>query len=244
MKLQFIGTGTIPDIANSSSVLINEHILFDIPNGNLKAMIRQNIDILKIDTIIISHTHADHCFDAPFLLWYKKNYQNENENLKTTIITDKITKNTVENLIKLSHFTSARKANKEFIMAEKVNKIEKICDGLQISNEPIVHEYPTIKYAYGYIIKENDISVGLTGDATFCLGVKRLASKVDYLICDMTLEVEDDSHMGIGNIVELLKENPNLKIVPIHMHDETRKKAMELNIDNLIILNDGDVLEL
>lgn len=72
MKIQLIGTGTIPDITNSASVLINDHILFDIPNGNLKAMIRQNIDILKIDMVIISHTHADHCFDMPFLLWYKE----------------------------------------------------------------------------------------------------------------------------------------------------------------------------
>lgn len=31
MKIQFIGTGTIPDITNSASILINDHILFDIP---------------------------------------------------------------------------------------------------------------------------------------------------------------------------------------------------------------------
>ena len=28
MKIQLIGTGTIPDVANSASVLINDHILF------------------------------------------------------------------------------------------------------------------------------------------------------------------------------------------------------------------------
>ena len=60
----------------------------------------------------------------------------------------------------------------------------------------------------------------------------------------MTLEVGDNSHMGIDNILELIKEYPNLKIIPIHMHDETRQKALSLNIDNLIILNDGDILEI
>lgn len=244
MKIQFIGTGTIPDIANSASVLINEHILFDIPNGNLKAMIRQNIDILKIDTLIISHTHADHCFDLPFLLWYKKNYQKGNEELSTKIVTDKITQNTVETLINLSHFNSARNAKKEFIDAEEVNSIENICDDVQISNVPIEHESFIIKYANGYIIKDKNISIGLTGDSTFCQGVKILASKVDYLISDMTLEVDDESHMGINNVLELLKEHPNLRIIPIHMHDETREKALKLNIDNLIILNDGDILEI
>lgn len=62
MKIQFIETGSIADIENSASVLINDYILFDVPNGNLRAIIRQNVNILKIDTIIISHTHADHCF--------------------------------------------------------------------------------------------------------------------------------------------------------------------------------------
>lgn len=112
MKIQLIGTGTIPDMTNSASVLINDHILFDVPNGNLKAMIRQNIDILKIDTVIISHTHADHCFDMPFLLWYKEDCQKESKRLSTKIITDKITQNTIENLIDLSYFNSAKNAKR------------------------------------------------------------------------------------------------------------------------------------
>ncbi len=244
MKIQLIGTGTIPDLTNSASVLINDHILFDIPNGNLKAMIRQNIDILKIDTVIISHTHADHCFDIPFLLWYKKNYQKGSEELSTKIIADKITQNTVESLIDLSHFNSTRRVKKEFINAEEVNSTEKICDGLQILNEPMEHEQATIKYANGYMIKDKNISIGLTGDTIFCQGVKNLASKVNYLISDMTLEVGNESHMGINNILELLKEYPNLKIIPIHMHDKTREEAIKLDIDNLIILQDGDILNL
>ncbi len=38
MKIQFIGTGSISAFSNSASVLINDHILFDVPNGSLKAM--------------------------------------------------------------------------------------------------------------------------------------------------------------------------------------------------------------
>ncbi len=117
MKIQLIGTGTIPDIANSASVLINDHILFDMPNGNLKAMIRQNIDIMRIDTLIISHTHADHCFDVPFLLWYKKDYYKSGYKLSTKIVTDEFTKDTVENLIDLSYFGSAKEAEKKGINA-------------------------------------------------------------------------------------------------------------------------------
>lgn len=241
MKIQLIGTGTIPDVPNSTSILINDHIVFDMPNGNLKAMIRQNIDILNIDTLIISHTHADHCFDAPFLLWYKKNYHKTGYRLSTKIVTDEITRNTVETLTKLSYFSSAREVEKEFIDAKDVN-YTKICDDVEISNEPMIHS--EIKYANGYIIKDNNVSIGLTGDTSFCEGVRKIASKVDYLICDMTLEVGNDSHMGIDNIIELLKGYPNLKIIPIHMHDKTREEAKKLNLDNLFIYEDGKILEL
>ena len=241
MKIQLIGTGTIPDIANSASVLINNHILFDMPNGNLKAMIRQNIDIMNIDTLIISHTHADHCFDAPFLLWYKKNYYKPGLKESTKIVTDKITKDTVETLLNLSYFSSAREVEKEFIDIDDVN-YTKICDEVDISNEPMGHK--DIKFANGYIIKDKSVSIGLTGDTSYCEGVRKIASKVDYLICDMTLMLGNDSHMGIDNILELMKEYPNLKIIPIHMHDKTRNEAKKLKEDNLLIYEDGKILEI
>lgn len=241
MKIQLIGTGTIPDNANSASVLINDHILFDMPNGNLKAMIRQNIDIMNIDTLIISHTHADHCFDAPFLLWYKKNYYKPGYKLSTKIVTDEITKDTVETLIKLSYFSSAKEVEKEFIDIDDVN-YTKICDDVDISNESMEHK--DIKFANGYVIKDKNVSIGLTGDTSYCEGVRKIASKVDYLICDMTLMLGNDSHMGIDNILELMKEYPNLKIIPIHMHDKTRNEAKKLKEDNLLIYEDGKILEI
>lgn len=241
MKIQLIGTGTIPDNANSASVLINDHILFDMPNGNLKAMIRQNIDIMNIDTLIISHTHADHCFDAPFLLWYKKNYYKPGYKLSTKIVTDEITKDTVETLIKLSYFSSAKEVEKEFIDIDDVN-YTKICDDVDISNESMEHK--DIKFANGYVIKDKNVSIGLTGDTRYCEGVRKIASKVDYLICDMTLMLGNDSHMGIDNILELMKEYPNLKIIPIHMHDKTRNEAKKLKEDNLLIYEDGKILEI
>lgn len=236
MKIQFIGTGNIGSTSNSASILINEHILFDMPNGNLKAMIRQNIDLLKIDTVIISHTHADHCFDMPFLLWHKENHKKE-ETQMTTIITDEMTRQTVETLIDMCYFNSAKKAPKQIINFREIKNQNE----WNLASVPMTHR--GIQYANGYRIKENETSIGLTGDTMFCEGVKNLASQVDYLIADMTLEIGDDSHMGIDNILELQKEYPNLRIIPIHMKDKTRKKAKELNLKNLMIMEDGDILK-
>lgn len=240
MKIQFIGTGSISAFSNSASVLINDHILFDVPNGSLKAMIRQGVEITKIDTVIISHTHADHCFDVPFLLWYKKRNENIEKEEPVKIITDEVTRKTVETLIELSYFNSAKKAKKEWIDFKEINHL-KLLDGLVVNNELMDHE--GIKYANGYIIENEKLKIGLTGDTSFCSGVKNLASRVDVLISDMTLEIGDKSHMGINNILELLEEFPTLKIIPIHMYDKTREQAQKLQHENLILVNDGDILE-
>ena len=144
----------------------------------------------------------------------------------------------VETIIDLSYFNSCKRAKKEFIDVSQITNI----GNLKVINESMQHK--GISYANGYKIKENDISIGLTGDATICEGVKNLAAQVDYLISDVTLEEGDDSHMGINNLLELLKENPNLKVIPIHMQDKTKNKLKEQNLENLIILEDGDILEI
>lgn len=241
MKIQFIGTGSIASIRNCASVIINDNILFDVPNGNLKAMIRQNIDISRIDTIIISHVHPDHYFDVPFVLWYKKNHRKGTNELPIKIVTDEDTSKSIEELIDLSYFNSAKNTKKEFIDFKEIST-KRLFNDLDIISEPM--EHIGVKYANGYIIKDKNISIGLTGDTSFCEGVKKLAKNVDLLISDMTLEIGDDSHMGINNILELLEENPNLKIIPTHMFDKTREQAKKLNIKNLMIVDDGDILEL
>ena len=240
MKIQLIGTGAIGSIRNSASVLINNHILFDVPNGNLKAMLRQKVDVEKIDTIIISHLHGDHCFDMPFILLYKNSICKSGRTVK--IITDEDTMQTLELLNKSSHFFDF---DENKIQIEKVDikdvTNKKIDSEIEIINEPVIHG--KVKYATGYIFKDKGISVGITGDTSICQGVKKMANQVDYLIADISRENGTDAHMGIKEILEVLKENPKLKIIATHMYDETREKLKELNEERLIIVEDGMVFE-
>ena len=71
MEVKLIGTGGIFSPFNSACALINKHILVDIPNGSLKEMRKNNINIKDIDCIFVTHLHGDHYFDIPFLLLEK-----------------------------------------------------------------------------------------------------------------------------------------------------------------------------
>ena len=67
MEIIQLGTASIWPAEFSSSFLIDGHILVDCPNGLIKQMKRLDLDILKIDTVLITHFHADHYFDLPLL---------------------------------------------------------------------------------------------------------------------------------------------------------------------------------
>lgn len=51
MNVKMIGAGAIFSKDNSACYLIDNKILIDIPNGTLKGILRQEIDISKLECI-------------------------------------------------------------------------------------------------------------------------------------------------------------------------------------------------
>ena len=68
MKIKMIGTGSVSAIENNSSCLVDDKILIDCGNGIFKALLKQNISINDLDTLLITHIHGDHFLDLPFLI--------------------------------------------------------------------------------------------------------------------------------------------------------------------------------
>ena len=76
MKIQLIGTGTIPDMTNSASVLINDHILFD--------KLQQNVFFKNVKTNVVTEKNIltiSHLINMGKLYnifeLYKKMYKDE-----------------------------------------------------------------------------------------------------------------------------------------------------------------------
>lgn len=68
--------------------------------------------------------------------------------------------------------------------------------------------------------------------------------KSDISILDTSfIEKGEVAHMGLVDIEELLKKYPNRKIIPTHMHDNTKEIALNMSNDNFILLNDGESYE-
>ena len=84
MNIDIIGTGDVFSERLSPCMVVNKQIVFDMPNGSIKEMHKQEILIKNIDIVLISHFHADHCFDIPFF-FLEKNLEKKIKN-KTVFI--------------------------------------------------------------------------------------------------------------------------------------------------------------
>ena len=99
-----------------------------------------------------------------------------------------------------------------------------------------------MKNCYGYIFKYNDRKIVFTGDTTICDNLLDNIIDADYLICDVTNKIGNNSHLGVDDIKEFLNKYKNLKIIPSHMGKISKKYLLEINNSNLIIKEDMDNL--
>jgi ribonuclease BN (tRNA processing enzyme) len=70
MNLTVLGTGGfLNEGLPGHSLLIDGHLLVDVPPDILQSLARESVDLGAIDTIVLSHLHGDHCFGLPFFLF-------------------------------------------------------------------------------------------------------------------------------------------------------------------------------
>jgi len=231
MEIKLVGTGGIFSPFASSCALINKHILVDIPNGSLKNIRRNKICITDIDTIFITHLHGDHYFDIPFLLLEK--WKDDKNNIK--IIGPADTEKKIKALTKLA-FPEACDAIFESLNVQFLLVPEKIkVDNILVSSLPMKHGKME---AYGYIFKNNGFKVGFTGDTSLCESVNKMLNECNKVVIDTTFEIGTATHLGVNEILLLLKKYPNTTIIPTHTSPKEKRLLSFQSFDNLLILDD------
>lgn len=233
MKINIVGSGSIGADMMSASYILDEHILIDVPNGIVKHVSQLGHDILKIDTILITHLHGDHFFDLPFFL-LKKYFNHDKTPVK--IICPKGTIKKTKELFRLGFPYNFRKVmnnvNIEFI-EHKGSSHLKLGEYL-ITSRRVKHGKMTP--AFGYIIHKKTKSIGFSGDSMYCPAVDKIVEEADISILDMSLKGEgDNSHMGYLDIQKICNKHQEKTIIATHMHNRTREVALNNPIKNLIV---------
>ena len=133
MKIDVIGSGAIFTKYNSASYLIDDKILFDIPNGTCKKLMSMKKDVHKIRNVIITHFHADHYFDFPFLYLNQMSDCSHIEGKKSNLGIDNLQELLNKNS-NLKIFTSHMNDDvREYLNKEKIDRIRPLNDFEEIN---------------------------------------------------------------------------------------------------------------
>ena len=101
-----------------------------------------------------------------------------------------------------------------------------------------------MKPCYGYIFTKDNIKVGFTGDTTLCESVEEMAKSCNFLFCDCMRIDKNEKHMGIDSTIYLSNKYQKCTFVVSHLDDETRGKLMKMNINNVIVHEDGITIDI
>lgn len=221
MQVKLLGTGSILTEHLSSCALIDGRIMLDCPNGVMKAMRGAGVIPTDIDVCLITHFHADHFFDIPFLL-IEQGLRNIREKDFIIIGPQGVTSR-IDILFNLAYPEDWEKIK----LQTKLKTME-----IDISEEQIcVGDYIITPYkvehvgydAYGYTVENSKKRVGFTGDTIICPNVEKIVQLSDITFADMSFEKNSKGHMGMNDIEFLMnKYNAYNKIIPTHMTDNVR----------------------
>lgn len=231
MKVTILGTGSIYSKSTCSSLIIDNNILVDLGPGVVKQLLKLDIDLKNINTLIITHLHSDHILDFPTLI---VNMKTMKINHKISIFAPKDAKEKLLDLLTLVYGDYFDSFVSEYLEFFEIMDNEIICTcNHSIKVEKVIH---TGIESYGFVV---DSVLGITGDSSLCVGLRKIFDESKTIICDCSLIIGDKYHIGIDNIIELLKEYKQKCVILTHLRDKTKELAKEKNIENVLIVEDG-----
>ena len=241
MKLKIIGTSCTWFERLNTSYVIDNDIIFDVPNGNYKPIIKYT-DISKLRCIIISHFHTDHFADfriiATLIMRHFEKY-GRTENLRVYA-----PKGILEHLTSIAKITySGIDECSEEALTEHIDFFD-LEDGFEfeegdykIKAYKMEHGAPE-SYGFTFTDKEGKV-VAFSGDTKMCDNLHMLLEKADHAFVEMASTTSHRSHLSIAEFEELENKYKNAKFYPVHTSDKCQQYAIE---NGMNYVNDGDEL--
>lgn len=241
MKIRCIGTGTMGSVKRGNQSIMVDDILLDVGSGVVKKIEQLEIYTKSVNYLLITHVHADHFVDLPNYL-IGRSIRGETTNL-LYIICGKGIKEKVIQLFELCFGDGNKEKYENFEEKYHVKFIE-LTNGESFATDQMKItayelEHGDCKPILGFTIEKDNKTVGYATDTTLCDNVKKICEKSYCAFLDATRMFSTKSHMGLGEVITLSEQYPNIKIYAIHRNDDVYKENV-----NVEFPNDGDIIEI
>lgn len=218
MELYVFGSGAVSARSGYPGYLIDGTVLLDCPPGSVKKLLRMGTGPLGITDVLLTHFHADHYFDLPFLVLarYKKT------ELPLRVHCPEEGRRVIPQLLSLAY---------PDIPLETVPLVLDHGDrfsaaGYSVERLPVSHGAK--EQCFGYVLEKDGVRIGFSGDTTVCPSLEAMAGSCRHLICECTLSAANAKHMGVDALLALQEAHPDCSLYATHMTDTARKKLQDV----------------
>lgn len=187
MKIIFFGTsGGIPTKDRNVSAIglqsssFDRWSLFDCGDGTTFQIEKSNWDLSKLDSIFITHLHADHFFGILSVIFRKDMYKQSSD---LTIYAPKGAKEFIENSLSITQKKFV-KFNLKIVEIKAGDKIE--YKDMKIEVISLLHRIPS----YAFFIKSKENQIIIAGDNEKPEILKEYLNGLDLLIHECTFKQE------------------------------------------------------
>ncbi len=227
MKIKFLGTGSgLASLKRfHSSILITSsgyNLLVDCGDGISRAILKQNIDFNSIDSILISHLHADHYAGLPSLLTQMKLTQRTKELI---VFVHSADKNFLEDFIFHSYLFRERMSFELRIISIDNDQEIKIKNDFGFTSKLNSHlgKYQTNDLknklslaSLSFLFRDKENVVFYSGDIGNEKDLYLFNQKVDWFITEIT-------HLQVENLEEVFKKLNPEKLILTHIDDDSEE---------------------
>ncbi|HLZ70414.1 MAG TPA: MBL fold metallo-hydrolase [Dehalococcoidia bacterium] len=204
IDLAFMGTGNAfaPQRCWSGFVLNQRH-LFDAPPTALYSLKRMGVPLAGIQSVFVSHFHADHFFGLPFLLLEYAYLTKRSEDL--TIIGPPGIEPRLRQLVEIG-YPSLNDGDHGYRLCyvEIEDGAASEVNGLRYETVEVEHGGEALR-AFGFRVQAEGRTLAYTGDTSYCEQLVPLARGADVLVTDCTYAAgrNNPEHMSFEEVREL-----------------------------------------
>ena len=232
MEVYVFGSGAVSARSGYPGYLIDGSVLLDCPPGATKQLIRMGVSPLAVTDVLLTHFHADHYFDLPFLILAR--YKKTETPLRVHCPEEG--RRILPRLLSLAYPDIPL----ETVPLTLDHEDRFSAAGYSVERLPVSHG--AMEPCFGYILEKEGLRVGFSGDTTLCPSLERMAVSCQHLICECTLSAANAKHMGVDALTTLHRACPGCRLYATHMTDAAREKLRDIRCDGVETLSDDQRL--
>ncbi len=230
MKIEVVGSGNSWTKRLSTSFIIDDHILIDVPQGSFKSLFT-NKKLENIDTVILTHYHSDHWADLHLFI----------QTLKHKKFAGKLKLFAPEGFWnKYEALTSAFCVSNNFEFAKQHISYSQLYNGkiFKIANLKLTtYEVLHIPNTFGFVIDDGKTKIGFSADTAMCDSLIKLIKKSSHVFIDVSSIELNKNHLSVNEVLNLKKEFENVNFYAIHYLDDVAFKLKR----KINIAHDGEI---